>query len=288
MSESGDKLAAAYSALPREEPRASIDAAILAASRRAVAARPASRRWAAPVSIAAVLVLAFGVTLHMQEERKEVASADSYSAPPPAAIAPATPPATASSVAAAPESVPDPPPAAKPAKKIPQAKLDAIAPRSEAEARAKVRSAPMPAPADPAPGEKDKGFRDQASPLPERKDARDTPARDGSLLKELNLNRSATTATSAAAPAIVATPQAAPPPAAERMKRELAAAQAPAGAIAADSQAPMDEPTRELEAIAKLRRESRHEEADKALAEFRRKRPDYRIPDAMWERVKPG
>jgi hypothetical protein len=33
--------------------------------------------------------------------------------------------------------------------------------------------------------------------------------------------------------------------------------------------------------------EGRHEEADKALGEFRRKRPDYRIPDAMWERVKP-
>jgi hypothetical protein len=58
-------------------------------------------------------------------------------------------------------------------------------------------------------------------------------------------------------------------------------------AFAADAQAPIDEPTRELEAIAKLRAEGRNEEADKALAEFRRKRPDYRIPDTMWERVRP-
>ncbi|MBC8023687.1 MAG: hypothetical protein H7Y14_11240, partial [Burkholderiales bacterium] len=69
------------------------------------------------------------------------------------------------------------------------------------------------------------------------------------------------------------------------MKREAALAQAPAG-IAADAQVAIDEPTRELEAIAKLRAGGRHEEADKALAEFRRKRPDYRIPEAMWERVK--
>ncbi len=69
------------------------------------------------------------------------------------------------------------------------------------------------------------------------------------------------------------------------MKREAFAPQAITGLRGADAQA-IDEPTRELEAIAKLRIEGRHEEADKALAEFRRKRPDYRILDAMWERVR--
>jgi hypothetical protein len=71
-----------------------------------------------------------------------------------------------------------------------------------------------------------------------------------------------------------------------RLKREAMAASAPAGA-AGDAQVAPDERTRDLEAIAKLRLEGRHEEADKALAEFRRRHPDYRIPDAMWERVKP-
>ena len=48
-----------------------------------------------------------------------------------------------------------------------------------------------------------------------------------------------------------------------------------------------DEITRDLDAIAKLRAENRNDEADKALEAFRRKHPDYRIPDAVWERVKP-
>jgi hypothetical protein len=49
--------------------------------------------------------------------------------------------------------------------------------------------------------------------------------------------------------------------------------------------APLD-PAQELERIAKLREEGRHEDADKALDEFRRRHPSYRIPDAMWERVR--
>ena len=43
---------------------------------------------------------------------------------------------------------------------------------------------------------------------------------------------------------------------------------------------------RELERIARLREEGRNAEADKALEEFRRANPGYRIPDAMWERVR--
>jgi hypothetical protein len=46
-----------------------------------------------------------------------------------------------------------------------------------------------------------------------------------------------------------------------------------------------DTPERELERIAVLRARGRHEDADKALAEFRKRHPDYRIPGAMLERV---
>src|SRR5258706_15258001 len=91
MSETGDKLNAAYRALPREEPGVALDSAILAASRRALAKSSASRRWAAPVSIAAVLGLAFGGTLRMQQEKPGVESPDVYSSPP--AGAPGAPPA---------------------------------------------------------------------------------------------------------------------------------------------------------------------------------------------------
>lgn len=47
------------------------------------------------------------------------------------------------------------------------------------------------------------------------------------------------------------------------------------------------DPDRELERIARLREAGSHAQADAALAEFRRRRPDYRIPEGMWERVKP-
>jgi hypothetical protein len=68
-----------------------------------------------------------------------------------------------------------------------------------------------------------------------------------------------------------------------RLKRETAAT----GLRSSTADVAVDELTRDLEAIAKLRAEGRNEEADKALEEFRRKHPGYRIPDAMWERVKP-
>jgi hypothetical protein len=44
-------------------------------------------------------------------------------------------------------------------------------------------------------------------------------------------------------------------------------------------------PERELERIAEMRRQGRDEEADKALAEFRKRYPDYRISQAMLEKV---
>jgi len=44
-------------------------------------------------------------------------------------------------------------------------------------------------------------------------------------------------------------------------------------------------PERELERIAELRRMGRDEEADKALAEFRKRYPDYVIPEAMRARI---
>ena len=266
MNESGDRLNAAYRALPREEPRASIDAAILAASRRALAKPSASRRWATPVSIAAVLVLAFGVTVHMREEKPGIESPEVYTAP-----AAAPPPAVAPPPVAAPEA-PVPPAKVEKKAKI-QAKPDAAGSRSIEVRERSLRDEAAPAPAAPAP-----------APAPERKDlaAQAAPA-ESRLAKEADQNRAAAkTATVAAPPQAVArmkldAPAAAPAP----------VARAPASFASADAQAPVDEPTRELEAIAKLRAEGRHEEADKALAEFRRKRPDYRIAEAMWERVKP-
>jgi|SRR5882672_6517863 len=46
-----------------------------------------------------------------------------------------------------------------------------------------------------------------------------------------------------------------------------------------------DSPEAALERIAELRRQGRHDEADKALAEFRRRYPDYRISEEMLKKV---
>ena len=75
----------------------------------------------------------------------------------------------------------------------------------------------------------------------------------------------------------------------ERTSRDAeAAALAPRlGAFQAkkEASAEANSPERELDRIAQLRTRGQHEEADRALAEFRRRHPDYRIPDAMRERV---
>jgi hypothetical protein len=261
MSETGDKLTAAYRALPREEPGTALDAAILAASRRALAKPSASRRWAAPISIAAVLVLAFGVTLHMQREQPGVESPEVYTAPAPATRpqppAPQPPPTARTQ-----EMTPEPPPPKPQALQArPEKKPVAAAKRDEAP-KAKLEAKPQ--------------ANEMRAEESERRDAADALAKDANVQKEANLRQ---------APASAPDMPAAPP--ARASAAASAAAPAQRAGIAADAQGAIDEPTRELEAIAKLRAESHTEEADKALAEFRRKRPDYRIPDAMWERVKP-
>jgi hypothetical protein len=84
---------------------------------------------------------------------------------------------------------------------------------------------------------------------------------------------------------------AAPPaqPQAERQESRMqerapASAAAPARAPAA-ADAVQDSPERVLERIAALRKQGQHEEADKALADFRRRYPDYRVPEEMREKI---
>jgi hypothetical protein len=48
---------------------------------------------------------------------------------------------------------------------------------------------------------------------------------------------------------------------------------------------PVEPPERWLERIAELRKQGMHDEADKALEEFRKRYPDYRIPESMLEKV---
>ena len=83
-------------------------------------------------------------------------------------------------------------------------------------------------------------------------------------------------------------PKALPDAAADRAPAgEAAARPAPAAGALARSTAKLEveSPERELERIAQLRAEGKHDEADKALAEFRKRFPGFKIPAAMVERV---
>jgi hypothetical protein len=229
MTDHDEAIARHYREMAREEPPAALDAAILAASRRAAAPRP---RWMLPVSIAAVLALGIGVALRMQVEQPGIET----SAPPPAAPSEyALPQASEAPAVAAPArkavKPPDLPPEA-----APQQAPAPLADRAEPQARGQA-AITMTAPAAVAP-----------PPAP-------------------------------AAPGVVAPPSA--PAAAASVPTELRARRAEAQERAA----PKDAREAELERIAKLRAAGRHDEADTALEAFRREHPQYRIPDALRERV---
>ena len=82
-------LTAIYRVTPPDGPPAALDAAILAAARREVAARPRPagfsfmRSWRLPLSIAAVMVLSVSLVTLMREEAPDLTA-------PPSADAPAT------------------------------------------------------------------------------------------------------------------------------------------------------------------------------------------------------
>ncbi len=65
--------------------------------------------------------------------------------------------------------------------------------------------------------------------------------------------------------------------------RVRSAAEAPARLLGQVAKA--ESPEAALERIAELRRQGKHDEADKALAEFRRRYPDYRIAEEMRKKV---
>ncbi len=197
--ERDEKVSAGYRALGSEEPPRALDEAILAAARRS------PTRWRVPLSVAAVVVLAVGVTLRMLPQQPD-----------------------AESVALAPQ----------------------------------VMETPRPAASVPA------AAREQAKPAARAKAAENVAAADA-------------VAESRARSDIAAKPSS-------------RAAQAPAPAVAgAVAQAPVRAevgaklaktelaPEAWLARIAELRKEGRKREADESLAEFRKRYPDYKIPEAL-------
>jgi hypothetical protein len=231
------KVSRRYQELGAEEPPRARDDAILAASRRAVDARPAPlvaptgrRRWYFPVAAAAVIVIAVAVTLQIERHPD-----DEF-------VVASTPPRAQKEeqLLKAPASPGQPKPASAPAR------------------------APQPFTPEPPP----------AATAPQRADA----VRD--LAKSTEQPAAAPQERIPAAPATV-------PELRRAMESSRPQANAPMGAAASGQlqSRVMETPEAALERIAELRRQGKHEEADKALAEFRKQYPDYRLSDEMRAKV---
>ena len=242
------KISERYRELAREEPPRHLDDAILAASRRETRSRPAPlvvpsgrRRWYFPVAAAAIIVLAVAVTVHVERDEQDFEVAEAPVSAPPPA-APAV------------QSEPSPPSAAK------------------EQAAKKEGFTPDPRPVTPteprAPNGPAAGSRQ--APLSELYKAPAPPAAAPAPPPEEASNRARAKARADAEQA---------------QAREETRAAAPTPARAASdrlaSAAAVASPEQWLQGIADLRRQGRHEEADRQLAEFRKRYPDYRIPDAI-------
>jgi ribonuclease E len=281
MAEERDsQVAAAYRELGAEEPPRRLDEAILAASRRPP--RHWTQRWAVPLSLAAVVVLSVTITLQVQHEAPELESA----AAPPRAAAPARS-----------EAQEEAPLKLKPDEQLRQrARAAAEKPEARrAEPKAFADAAPA-APARstaPAAGPDALASRNDVARLEQahREAARSADSGRGSSALGQVEERTARDAEAAArahqAGALFAkrpeqapaAKPAAPPPA------EAAAAPPAAAAPAQVAKLSGETPEREFERIAQLRAEGKHDEADKAFLEFRRRYPNFRITEEMLRRV---
>lgn len=240
------KVSQAYRGLSAEEPPRHVDDVILAASRRAVSARPAPlvaptgrRRWYFPVAAAAVIVLAAGVALHVERDLPDP------------------------EVAVLMKRQVEEAPKEKKLTDAPAPPVDAPAQRNqEMRPPAAVAQAPVQAP-ERAEGSKTFAY----APDPPRAAAapsvtQEQQAQDRVVVEALRKDEAAShsrASSSAARPAL-----------------ELGAA---AGAVGLRGLADQP-PEKWLERITELRKAGQHEEADKLLEEFRKRFPDQKVPDA--------
>jgi hypothetical protein len=255
MADDDDKILRRYRELPREEPPRHLDDAILAAARRAVHTRPAPlvvptgrQRWYFPLAAAAIIVLAVAVTMHMEREQpaEEMLSSNTVTAP--AAAQEAVPPAPAEA-----------PSAPRRFEMRDQARAQKPAPAPSSDERAKREAAPAELQKAPEPASQDAFIAQQSA---------------GAVTGRVEASK-------AAPPPPVAAAKPAPQATAELQRRLDQGARAASSLSAFARQSP----EQWLQGIADLRKQGRHEEADKELAEFRKRHPDYQIPPAMRERV---
>jgi hypothetical protein len=267
-----------------------VDDNIVAASRRVAGARPRSapvgfaRRWGAPVAIAATVVATTTLTL-MVIERQSDLDTTATEAPParrPAKISPVEPQRADASAKSSPAELPSAAPTAAP---VPQAaarrdrqktRPDESAPSGQRlgtgqpgfaagvprapETSRKEETRPVPAAAAPFPGAR--AGADPQAPPPDAQRAPEVPrpalrapvaglAGDANTLRESALTL-----------------------------QRAGAVGAPAGR-AAVSEGRERTPEKWLDDIRKLKTQGKTAEVDRELAEFKKRYPDYRLPEDL-------
>ena len=250
------KVSRRYRELGAEEPPRELDQAILAAAHRAAdrahapLVAPAGRhRWYFAFGAAAILVLSVAITVQLDRQSLDPEAL-------PAAPTPAAVPERKEGFSSEPGPVADQAPvqerrkklAQAPAAATPQPAENAAKPQAAEAARAdRLEAKQRQAPAvEPQNTQSPAASAAAPSTQPEK--------REQSAAAEAALSRSAPAPAAAPAPGVLASAVALPP---ERL----------------------------LERIAELRKEGRHDEADKALEEFRKRYPDYRISEEMLKKV---
>lgn len=261
-----------YGDTPRETPPPRLDAAILAAARREVGARPLSalRRWRVPVSIAAVVLLSVSLVTLIREEGGDTLLRDAPAPVPPAAKTaeprPQLPAQTAESPPKQPAEERQRAPATAP-EAFP-ARRDEMAARGPAEAQKAERE--VGAAAGPvAEQSRNASARAEADLRvfsPQAREAAPRPSADQSRPQAppmAGLRSTPEAAAPAPAPA---------PPVARRLQAEPSPAMKRAPVWQGLEQEP---PGKWLERLAELRKQGRTGEADELLAEIKRRFPDH-------------
>jgi hypothetical protein len=270
----GTPLSRAYGQSRQEEPPASLDETILAASRRSVKARPKiawspfSSSWMLPVSVAAVVLVSATVALLMKDELRQDTTLYAPVIPPVveeksrAAPTPMPVPEAGGGTDSASTSSPRQPPAALTS---PSAKTEGAHARQEARpagpaAGPSAPAAEAPAPTLPAPPPATPGAPEEASAggqtAPQAKSVADSiaaPAREATTSSEVGSAR-----------------------AKPRMQMM------PESAVRTPANVPMEEdPAKWLAHITQLREQGKLAEASASLAAFKQRYPDYPIPPAL-------
>ena len=251
------KISQRYRELGREEPPRALDDAILAASRRAAETRPAPlvvptgrQRWYFPLAAAAIIVLAVAVTIHVEREQ-------------PAEDVVTVQPAAPAEETQAEKSKPAPQPPAPAQGFTPDPKPQARPEPAPASPPQVMKESQPAAAADQRARDADRLDSDRLARERERL-AQQRAAQEGARAQEMRRQSASGVAASRPAPA--------------------SRADEPARESAVLAKLAQQSPEQWLLGIDDLKRQGRHEEAEKQLAEFRKRYPDYRIPEALLQK----